>query len=98
MHQQTADRLFPVLLALLIAAGAFFGLAPFLVPAQFASSFGFHGVDILMYRLAGAATFGYGVGLALGYRASWPVTVGTTATLLHHGGPSPAAVTPASAK
>lgn len=57
---------------LLIAAGAFFGLAPFLVPSQFASIFGFVGSDTLMYRIAGAATFGYGVGLALGYRASWP--------------------------
>ncbi|MEX2546596.1 MAG: hypothetical protein WD830_02260 [Chloroflexota bacterium] len=27
---------------------------------------------MLLYRLAGAATFGYGVGLAIGYRASWP--------------------------
>jgi hypothetical protein len=65
-------RLFPLLLLLLIAAGAFFGLAPFLAPTLFASLTGFAGQDVLMYRLAGAATFGYGVGLALGYRASWP--------------------------
>jgi hypothetical protein len=68
----TANRAFSWLLLLLIAAGAFFGLAPFLLPTQFASLTGFAGVDLLMYRLAGAATFGYGVGLAVGYRASWP--------------------------
>lgn len=68
----TANRAFSWLLLLLIAAGAFFGLAPFLLPTQFASLTGFAGVDVLMYRLAGAATFGYGVGLAIGYRASWP--------------------------
>ena len=47
MNQRTADRLFPVLLALLIAAGTFFGLAPFVVPTQFAAFFGFSGVDLL---------------------------------------------------
>lgn len=66
------DRLFSWLVLLLIAAGTFFGLAPFLAPSQFATAFGFAGQDTLMYRIAGAATFGYGVGLALGYRASWP--------------------------
>ena len=81
MNERTGDRLFPVLLLLLIAAGAFFGLAPFLLPTQFASFFGFAGVDTLMYRIAGAATFGYAVGLALGYRASWPeLRVGIAAT------------------
>jgi hypothetical protein len=82
MPATTANRLFPVLLILLIAAGAFFGLAPFLLPIQFAQLFGFAGVDVLMYRIAGAATFGYAVGLALGYRASWPslrVGIGATA-------------------
>jgi hypothetical protein len=82
MNAQTANRLFPVLLGLLIAAGFFFGLAPFLLPTQFASFFGFVGADVFMYRIAGAATFGYGVGLALGYRASWPslrVGIGATA-------------------
>lgn len=67
-----ANRSFEWLLLLLIAAGAFFGLAPSLLPTQFASLTGFAGVDLLMYRLAGAATFGYGLGLAVGYRASWP--------------------------
>jgi hypothetical protein len=59
------------LLILLILAGAFFGLAPFLAPALFASLTGFKGTDVFMYRLAGAATFGYGFGLAIGYRRSW---------------------------
>ncbi len=68
----TANRAFSWLLLLLIAAGFFFGLAPFLFPAQFASLTGFTDADLLMDRLAGAATFGYGVGLAIGYRASWP--------------------------
>jgi hypothetical protein len=66
-----ANRIFRPLLALLIAAGAVFGLAPFLAPASFASLTGFQGTDVFVYRLAGAATFGYAVGLAAGWRASW---------------------------
>ena len=58
-------------LVLLIASGVFFGVGPFLAPALFASLTGFKGTDVFMYRLAGAATFGYGVGLAVGYRRSW---------------------------
>ena len=65
------NRYFSVLLALLAVAGAFFGLAPFLAPAQFAQIFGFAGVDTFGYRIAGAASFGYAVGLAAGFRASW---------------------------
>lgn len=65
------DRWFQWLLYLLIAAGAVFGLAPFLAPATFASIAGFQGTDVFMYRLAGAATFGYAVGLTLGLRAGW---------------------------
>jgi hypothetical protein len=68
----TPNRLFQWLLALLIAAGAFFGLAPLLLPKLFADLFGFVGSDTLMYRIAGAATFCYAVGLGLGWRASWP--------------------------
>ncbi|HEY5488754.1 MAG TPA: hypothetical protein VIK00_02865 [Candidatus Limnocylindrales bacterium] len=71
MPRTMVDRFFPWLLILLILAGAFFGLAPFLIPVQFAQFFGFVGVDLFVYRIAGAATFGYAVGLALGYRASW---------------------------
>lgn len=71
MNEATADRLFPLLLLLLITAGAFFGIAPFLLPAQFASLTGFAGLDVFAYRIAGAASMGYAVGLAVGYRAPW---------------------------
>jgi hypothetical protein len=64
-------RIYRVLLALLIIAGWFFGLAPFLAPTQFAQASGFTGTDLFVYRIAGAATFAYGVGLLLGWRASW---------------------------
>lgn len=67
----STDRLVRPLLALLIAAGAFFGLAPFFAPGMFASLTGFKGTDVFVYRLAGAATLGYAVGLAAGWRASW---------------------------
>lgn len=65
------DRLVRPLLALLIAAGSVFGLAPFFMPRAFASLTGFQGTDVFVYRLAGAATLGYAVGLAAGWRASW---------------------------
>src|SRR6266571_7229699 len=71
MDRATANRLFPWLLVLLILAGGFFGLAPLLLPTTFASVFGFRGVDTFLYRIAGSASFGYAVGLAVGYRASW---------------------------
>ena len=67
----SSQRLFSWLLLLLIAAGAFFGLAPFLAPASFAGATGFTGQDTFMYRLAGAATFAYAVGLGAGFRAGW---------------------------
>ncbi|MDQ2941690.1 MAG: hypothetical protein M3R05_05820 [Chloroflexota bacterium] len=71
MAADTHERLFRGLLVLLIAAGGFFGLAPFLLPTQFAELGGFAGRDIFMYRIAGAATFGYAVGLAAGFRSDW---------------------------
>jgi hypothetical protein len=58
-------------MVLLILAGLFFGLAPLLVPRQFGEIGGFKAVDLFLYRLAGAATLGYGVALLLGYRAPW---------------------------
>ncbi len=67
----SADRLFHWLLVLLITAGAFFGLAPFLAPATFASATSFSGQDVFLYRLAGASTFAYAIGLAVGFRAGW---------------------------
>jgi len=54
------------LLALPLAGGLVFGLFPFLVPVAFASFTGSSGNDPFIYRLAGAATFGYAVALALG--------------------------------
>ena len=59
------------LLLLLILAGLFFGLAPLLAPKQFGDLFGFQAKDIFLYRLAGAATLGYGVSLLLGFRSPW---------------------------
>lgn len=56
------------LIALPLAAGIVFGLFPLLAPEQFASLTGFPGIDPYIYRLAGAATFGYAVGLAFGLR------------------------------
>lgn len=56
------------LILLPLAAGIVFGLYPLLAPEQFASLIGFPGNDPFIYRLAGAATFGYAVGLAFGLR------------------------------
>src|SRR5947209_11781257 len=56
------------LLALPLAGGLVFGLFPLLVPVAFASFTGFSGNDPFIYRLAGAATFGYAVALGLGLR------------------------------
>jgi hypothetical protein len=67
----SSDRIFRPLLWLLIAAGAFFGLATLIAPATFATLTGFAGTDLFTYRLAGAATFAYAAGLAAGSRASW---------------------------
>ncbi|HEY4189339.1 MAG TPA: hypothetical protein VGM28_02875 [Candidatus Limnocylindrales bacterium] len=66
-----SDQIFRPLLWLLIAAGAFFGLATLIAPVTFASITGFAGTDVFTYRLAGAATFAYAAGLAAGSRASW---------------------------
>lgn len=66
-----SDLIFRPLLWLLIAAGAFFGLATLIAPATFASLTGFAGTDLFTYRLAGAATFAYAAGLTAGSRASW---------------------------
>jgi hypothetical protein len=64
-------RLRDPLLVLLILAGLFFGLAPLLVPKQFGDFTGFRAQDLSLYRLAGAATLGYGVALLVGFRAPW---------------------------
>lgn len=54
-----------ILMVLPLLGGAFFGLLPLLVPVQFASATGYPGNDLYMYRIAGAATFGYAVALTL---------------------------------
>lgn len=56
------------IVVILIAAAVVFGLLPLLAPVQFATFSGFPGNDSFIYRLAGAATFGYAVGLTLGLR------------------------------
>jgi len=66
-----SNRIFRPLLWLLILAGGFFGLGSFIAPATFAGLTGFVGTDQFTYRLAGAATFAYAVGLAAGTQASW---------------------------
>jgi hypothetical protein len=66
-----SNRIFRPLLWLLILAGAFFGLAATIAPATFADLTGFRGTDLFTYRLAGAATFAYAIGLVAGTRASW---------------------------
>ena len=66
-----SNRIFQPLLWLLILAGAFFGLAATIAPSTFADLTGFKGTDLFTYRLAGAATFAYAIGLVAGTRASW---------------------------
>ncbi len=58
------------LLAIPMLAGFFFGLAPLLEAKLFAQVGGYVGADndIFIYWLAGAATLGYGIVLALGIR------------------------------
>jgi hypothetical protein len=66
-----SNRIFRPLLWLLVAAGGFFGLASFIAPATFAGLLGFAGTDLFTYRLAGAATFAYAIGMTAGAWASW---------------------------
>src|SRR5262245_16434296 len=56
------------LLLLPTAADIVFGLGPFLLGGSFGVLFGFPGNDSFLYRCAGAAAFGYPVGLVLGLR------------------------------
>ncbi|HET6597210.1 MAG TPA: hypothetical protein VFG81_16405 [Anaerolineales bacterium] len=61
----TLERL---LLLLPTAGGLVFGVLPLLLGGAFGSALGFPGNDSFIYRLAGAATFGYAVALLLGLR------------------------------
>jgi predicted neutral ceramidase superfamily lipid hydrolase len=53
-----------ILLVLPLLGGLVFGLTPLVAPRQFAQAAGAPGNDPYIYRLAGAATFGYAAALA----------------------------------
>jgi hypothetical protein len=57
-----------ILLLLPLAGGVVFGALPFLFGGAFGKALGFPGNDSFVYRLAGAATFGYAVALIMGLR------------------------------
>ena len=57
-----------ILLLLPMAGGLIFGLGPFLLGSAVGAAVGFPGNDAFIYRLAGAAAFGYAVALILGIR------------------------------
>jgi hypothetical protein len=71
-----------ILLLLPMAGGLMFGLGPFLLGSASGAAVGFPGNDAFIYRLAGAAAFGYAVALFMGIRqAAWApvrqVVIGT---------------------
>lgn len=72
-HDQAQLVAFRLTLVAQAAAGLVFGLAPLLATAAYASTIGFSGADVLVYRLGGAATTGYFVAplIALAWRSSW---------------------------
>src|SRR5689334_16682075 len=72
-----------ILLLLPLAGGLVFGVLPFLLGGAFGRLFGYPGNDSFVYRLAGAATFGYAVALIMGLRkGDWvPVRLVVVATL-----------------
>ena len=57
-----------MLMIISIAAATLFGLGPFLLGGTFGAVFGYAGNDSFIYRLGGAATFGYAVAYAMGLR------------------------------
>src|ERR671925_1764190 len=57
-----------ILLLLPMAGGLIFGLGPFLFGSAVGAAVGFPGNDAFIYRLAGAAAFGYAVALIMGIR------------------------------
>lgn len=67
---QPIEPWFRAVIAVATLAAAFFGLAPLVAAAQFASLAGFSTDDLFMYHLAGAATLGYAVGGIVSLRAS----------------------------
>jgi len=71
------------LLLLPTAGGLVFGILPFLLGGAFGKLFGDPGNEPFLYRLAGAATFGYAVALIMGLRrGEWaPLRMVVIATL-----------------
>jgi hypothetical protein len=68
----TLTMLDRILLVVPIIAGFFFGLGPLFLTVPFANLLGYVGNDQFIYWLAGAATLGYGVALAVGIKeGSW---------------------------
>jgi len=63
--------------------GVLFGLFPFALGGAFGAALGFPGNDTFLYRLAGAAAFGYAVALVMGSRkGEWePLRLVVIATL-----------------
>ena len=61
----------PIVAVLAIVPGAF-GACLFLAPEASARAFGLVGTDIFLYRLAGAASFGYLASLVAEWRGGWP--------------------------
>ena len=58
-----------VIVGLATLSAAVFGLMPLVATAPFASVFGLHGTDAWIFRMAGAACFGYAAGGVLSLRA-----------------------------
>ncbi len=68
MENTKLTRLERMLLLLPLAGGLVFGVLPYLFGGAFGKVFGYPGNDSFIYRLAGAATFGYAVALIMGLR------------------------------
>ena len=58
------------LLLVPLAAGIMFGVLPFFLGGAFGRPVGYPGNDAFIYRLAGAATLGYGIAYVMGLRQS----------------------------
>jgi hypothetical protein len=73
-----------ILLYLPAVAGLAFGLLPLLLGGAFGNAVGYSGDDTFIYRVAGAATLGYGVALIMGLRkGEWaPLRLVVLATLV----------------
>jgi hypothetical protein len=65
------DRWYKPIVIVLAVAAAYFGIVPFLFPELGAQTSGFVGKDVFIYRLTGAASFGYTVALAMAWRDGW---------------------------